>query len=78
LDSLEWSRKYEVSSISRVFLRDQLGFTTEQISSLTEEDMDRIAEYVEQFYRGMSRFEDHVGFITRIVLEEKLSGDQND
>ena len=43
MDSLEWSRKYEVLSISRLVLRD-LGFTPQQINSLTQENMQAIAE----------------------------------
>jgi hypothetical protein len=38
LDSLDWSKKYEVLSISRLVLCD-LGFTHEQIVSLTDEEM---------------------------------------
>ena len=43
MDSLDWSCKYEVLSISRLVLRD-LGFRVEQINSLTEENMQAIAE----------------------------------
>jgi len=43
MDSLDWNRKYEVLSISRLVLRD-LGFRVEQINSLTEENMQAIAE----------------------------------
>jgi len=43
LDSLDWSRKFEILSISRLVLRD-LGFTVEQINALTDENMQAIAE----------------------------------
>jgi len=43
LDSLKWSKAYVVLSISRLVLRD-LGFSTQQINSLTEENMQAIAE----------------------------------
>ncbi len=33
MDSLDWSKKYEVLTISRLMLRS-LGFSTEHISSL--------------------------------------------
>ena len=43
MDSLDWSRKFEILSISRLVLRD-LGFTAEQINALTDENMQAIAE----------------------------------
>jgi hypothetical protein len=43
LDSLKWSKTYDVQSISRLVVRD-LGFTVAQINSLTEENMHAIAE----------------------------------
>jgi len=43
LDALDWSRKFEILSISRLVLRE-LGFTVEQINALTDENMQAIAE----------------------------------
>ena len=43
MDSFDWSRKFEILSISRLVLRD-LGFTVEQINTLTDENMQAIAE----------------------------------
>ncbi len=43
MESLNWSRTFEILSISRRVLRD-LGFRVEQINSLTEENMQAIAE----------------------------------
>ena len=43
MDSLDWSKAYVVLSISRLVLRN-LGFSVEQINSLTEENMQAIAE----------------------------------
>ena len=43
MDSLDWSRKYEVFNISRLIIQD-LGFSVEQINALTEENMTVIAE----------------------------------
>jgi hypothetical protein len=62
LDSLAWSRKYEVLSISRLVLRS-LGFTTEQINSFTDEDMSRIAETLNNAY--FIGFEEDVMFRVR-------------
>jgi len=45
LDSLDWSKKHEVLSISRLYL-SSLGFTNEQIYSLTDDDLQRIAEKI--------------------------------
>jgi len=44
-DPLDWSRKYEVLTISRLVLRS-LGFTTEQITSLSDDDMQRVAVFI--------------------------------
>jgi hypothetical protein len=70
MDSLEWSRKYEVFSISRSFLRDQLGFTTEQIQQLLEEDMFYIADVVRDNLLTVSKmdFDEEVRFVTETVL----------
>ena len=43
MDSLEWSKKYEVLSFSRLTLSSR-GFTNEQIASLTQEDLEHIAD----------------------------------
>ncbi len=47
MDSLDWSKKYDVLSISRLFLRDAVKFPTQQVNELTDEDMQRIADMVE-------------------------------
>jgi len=49
VDSFEWSKKYEVLSISRLDLRS-LGFSNEQITRLSDEDMERIAEAIATTY----------------------------
>jgi len=43
MDHPDWSRTFEILCISRLVLRD-LGFHVEQINSLTEENMQAIAE----------------------------------
>lgn len=70
MDSLEWSRKYEVLAISRLYLRS-LGFTPEQINSLTDEDMQRIAEKLNNDY--FIGFEEDVKFAVSCELHEKTS-----
>ena len=69
MDTLEWSRKYEVLSISRQYLRS-LGFSHEGINSLTNEDMQRIADIL-QAHRFDAEFDEDVTFTARIVLAEK-------
>jgi len=68
MDSLGWSKKYEVLSISRLYLCS-LGFTTEQINNLTDEDMQRIAEKLNNDY--FIGFEEDVKFIVSCELAEK-------
>ncbi len=59
LDSLDWSRKFEVFSTSRLYL-SSLGFTNEQIQTLSDEDMQRIADTVNN--RTFLYFEEDVKF----------------
>ena len=68
MNSLDWSKKYEVLSISRLYL-SSLGFTNDQIKALSDEDMQRIAERLNNdYYIG---FEEDVKFIVSIELAEK-------
>ena len=69
MDSLAWSQKYEVLAISRLSLAS-LGFTTEQLNSLTDADMQRIADIL-QAQRLDSEFDEEVKFTARLVLAEK-------
>ena len=68
MDSLAWSKTYSVLAISRLSLRS-LGFTTEQLNSLTDEDMARIADML-QAQRFDHKFDEDVTFTARIVLAE--------
>jgi hypothetical protein len=68
MDSLDWSKKYEVLSISRLYLRS-LGFSTESINVLTDEDMQRIADtYNNQNYLS---FEEDIRFLIACEIVEK-------
>ena len=64
MDSLDWSKKYEVLSISRLQL-ESLGILHELVASLTDEDMDRIAEAVAQTYAD---FENRVRINVKLYL----------
>ena len=67
MDSLTWSKKYEVLSFSRLTLSSR-GFTTEQITALTEGDLEHIADILHALYPD---FEESVQFITALRLAEK-------
>ncbi len=71
MDSLDWSKKYEVLSISRLYLRS-LGFTTEGINSLSDDDMQRIAEKLNNDY--FIGFEEDVKFVVDREIVEKSGG----
>ena len=71
MDSLAWSKTYEVLAISRLYLRS-LGFTTEQITSLTDDDMARIAEKLNNDY--FIGFEEEVKFVVAHEIAEEPGG----
>ncbi len=71
MDSLDWSKKYEVLSISRLYLRS-LGFSTEGINSLSDEDMQRIADKLNNDY--FIGFEENVRFFVACEIVEKSTG----
>ena len=71
MDSLDWSHKYEVLSISRLQLRS-LGFSNEGIASLTDEDMQRIADKLTNDY--VTGFTEDVRFLVACEIVEKAGG----
>ena len=66
--SLDWSKKYEVLSMSRLYL-SSLGFTNEQVNALSHEDMQRIADTVNN--RTFLFFEEDVKFAVWEELKER-------
>jgi len=71
MDSLEWSKQFEVLSLSRLYLQS-LGFSLEGINSLTDEDMQHIAEDLQN---GMLiSFTQDVRFLVACEIVEKLGG----
>ncbi len=64
MDSLEWSKKYEVLSISRLQLAS-LGIPHDEVAKLTDEDMERIATSVAKTYPD---FENRVRINVRAYL----------
>ena len=71
MDSLDWSKKYEVLSISRLVLRD-LGLSVEQITSLTDEDMQALADGLQEYIsKTVGNLLEEVRFMVRLYLAEK-------
>ncbi len=68
MDSLDWSKKYEVLAMSRLYL-SSLGFTNEQINALSDEDMQRIADTVNN--RNFLFFEEDVKFAVWEELKDR-------
>jgi hypothetical protein len=63
--------------ISRNFLYAGLGFSQEQVDRLSDEDMVRIADFLEHCY-SMTMFASRVRTITSSVLEEvRTRGEPN-
>ncbi len=71
MDSLEWSKTYEVLAISRLYLAS-LGFSNEGINNLTDEDMQRIAEKLNNDY--FIGFEEDVKFVVAHEIAEEPGG----
>jgi hypothetical protein len=77
MDSLEWSKKYEVLSISRLGL-SAYGLPIEQINHLTDEDMEQIAEELYHRY-DLNNFGEDVMFVAKLVLaEQQKTGEPQD
>ena len=68
MDSLDWSRKYEVFSVSRLDL-SSLGFTNAEINALTDEDMEKIADSLQQGLHSLFRVT--VLHVAKLVLSEQ-------
>jgi hypothetical protein len=73
VDSRDWSKKYEVLSISRFYLHHSLGFSAEAVESLTDEDMQWIADVLIAHYLD-HEFDEEVKFVTLHALEQEPGG----
>ena len=72
MDSLDWSKQYVVFSLSRLDLQHRLGFSHDEISTLSDADMQRIAEAVRKSYSYLENdFNTTVSFVTSVMLSEK-------
>jgi hypothetical protein len=75
LDPLDWSKKYEVLSISRLYLRETLRMPNNLIESLSDEDMSCIADILIA-QRFDAEFEEDVLFTVRAYLAERDTNDR--
>lgn len=69
LDSLDWSRKFEIFTISRLSLHSS-GIPRELVKTLTDEDMQVIAEQIAEMI-VMEPIEKIAEFVARLYLAEK-------
>ena len=75
MDSLEWSRKFDIFSISRLSLNAS-GIPVELVASLTDDDMYAIAEQIAG-YVVMEPIEKIAEFVARLYLADKGSRSGN-
>lgn len=68
-DSLDWSRKFDILSISRLSLTSS-GIPTQLVASLTDEDMEQIAERIAG-YVLIEPIEQIAEFVARLSIAEK-------
>ena len=69
MDSLEWSRKFDIFSISRLSLHSS-GIPVELVHSLSDEDMQAVAEQIAE-YVVMEPVEKIAEFVARLYIAEK-------
>ena len=69
MDSLDWSRKFDIFSISRLSLNAS-GIPVELVKSLTDEDMHAIAEQIADLI-VQEPVEQIAEFVARLYLAEK-------
>ena len=76
MDSLDWSRKFDILSISRLSLHAS-GISSSLIAGLTDEDMQAIADRVCELV-VTEPIENIVEFVARLYIAEKGTGKQTD
>ncbi len=73
MSSLDWSRKFEVFSISRRVI-SSFGYQTEEIKALTDKDMQTIADSLQNGLHSL--FTVALQVMVRQYMAEKKSGGQ--
>ena len=80
MDSLEWSRRFDILSISRLFLHAS-GIPYDLVVSLTDEDMQAIADKACELVVS-EPIEQIVEFVARLYIAERRTdnrtGENND
>ncbi len=69
MDSLEWSRTFDILSISRLSLHAS-GIPYDLVASLSDEDMQALADKARELVVS-EPIEQIVEFVTRLYLAEK-------
>ena len=69
MDSLDWSRKFDIFSISRLSL-NAAGIPVELVQSLSDEDMQAIADQIAHLV-VQEPIEQIAEFVARLYLAEK-------
>ena len=69
MDSLDWSRSFVICSISRLSFNSS-GIPSELVKSLTDEDMQAIAEQIADML-VQEPIEQIAAFVARLYLSEK-------
>lgn len=70
MDSLEWSKTFPVLTISRFYLHHALGFSLDMVRSLTDEEMEHIADLlIAQYFDA--EFDEAVRFVVACEIVEK-------
>lgn len=64
MDSLEWSKKFEVLSISRLML-ESLGIPHDQVATLSDDEMDALADRLQALY--LTHFSEQVRFFVKCL-----------
>lgn len=68
MEAPQWSKKFEVLSISRLQL-ESLGIPHDQVTSLSDEEMDKLAERLQAQY--LTVFYEKVRFFVSVYLAER-------
>lgn len=74
MDSLDWSRKFDILSVSRLTLHAS-GIPSELIACLTDEDMHAIADKVSELVL-CEPIEKIAEFVARLYIAEKGTGNR--
>ena len=72
MDTLAWSKKFEILSVSRLDLHSY-GLTTVQINSLSDADMEALADKIRELV-VIEPIEKIVEFVARLYIAEKGTG----